>query len=616
MKLSNVALCISILAIVGPISTRVAVGYPVATNNNSPRISTAGLSALPVEENPDYVPHESDHEEEENGEDDSESDTDSGDESEVDEEEEEEEDEPKSMLNKALMKSNKIPSKALAFVRKNRTNITIACALFAFRREIWQLIVAITTVPNKDGSRSVRVRISPTAILKIMLFLDVMRKMQNQAGGLYGIEGEKTLASGGGGGRMGLFGVLTDLMKASNAAYMPPIVQHYTFEKINERYAKDENAFRKAMGMDAQESGKSAAAAILSQHLPFHSRHVESGEGGGPSQHNATSIIMEMNGLDAGVSSMDVIRDQITFILEQHAMLCKEQDASNSKNTTTNSSKVNHESKVNPSEEESTIQSNRTIIQITDPVHPPPQLEIIILLESPGGSATDYGLAAQQIARLRNVPGIQVTICVDKVAASGGYMIACMASPGSLIAAPFAVVGSIGVIGQTINIHKSLQNWGVQPLVFRGGKDKAPIGLVGEITKEGLAKVQDMVDKTHRAFKRHVAVARPNMAPIIDQVATGDVWIASDALEIGMVDVLMTSDEYIMRKIREGNRILKLVKCQRPRFGFGAPHPYFPGVEAMGTLQQVASAMVEMFTEFRLLLQSLNSMPIEERILT
>ncbi|EEC48617.1 predicted protein, partial [Phaeodactylum tricornutum CCAP 1055/1] len=101
---------------------------------------------------------------------------------------------------------------------------------------------------------------------------------------------------------------------------------------------------------------------------------------------------------------------------------------------------------------------------------------------------------AQQLVRLRNEPGLTVTIVVDKVAASGGYMIACTASPGRLFAAPFAVVGSIGVIGQTFNIHKTLEGWGVRPLVFRGGRDKAPVGLVGEVTEEGLAKVQDMVD--------------------------------------------------------------------------------------------------------------------------
>lgn len=595
MRLSKVALFTSTLVIVGLFSTKVAVGYPSATRpNNSPKVSTKTQtsSGLPLEENPDYVPYESDHDEDE---DDSDHDTDSESEEESEEDEEEDE-EPKSLLNKALMKSNKIPSTTLAFIRKNRTNITILCALFAFRREIWQLIVATMTVSNKDGSRSVRVRISPTAILKIILFLDLMRKMQNQAGGLYGTgsEGEKAMEVPAG-GRMGLFGLLADFMKAPNAAYIPSVVQHYTFEKINERYAKDENAFRKVMGMEAQPPRRTPSAML--SHVPFSTRRADGSTGGTVSQHNATSIIVEMKGLDAGVSSMDVIRDQITFLLEQHTMLCKEQ------NVLLN--RTNHANNTVAISNETNAQNDTTPTS-------PPRLEIIILLESPGGSATDYGLAAQQIARLRNQPGIQVTICVDKVAASGGYMMACMASPGCLIAAPFAVVGSIGVIGQTINIHKSLQNWGVQPLVFRGGKDKAPIGLVGEITKEGLAKVQDMVDKTHRAFKRHVAVARPNMALIMDQVATGDVWIASDALEIGMVDVLMTSDEYIMNRIKEGNRVLKLIKCQRPRFGFGTPHPYFPGVEeGTGVMHQVARSMMEMLAEFRLLLQKLNSIPID-----
>lgn len=88
-------------------------------------------------------------------------------------------------------------------------------------------------------------------------------------------------------------------------------------------------------------------------------------------------------------------------------------------------------------------------------------------------------------------------------------MIACTSSPGKLFAAPFAVLGSIGVVGQTINVQKTLEGWGVQPLVFRGGRDKAPVGLVGDVTEEGLAVVQDMIDVTHKAFKRHVVEARP-----------------------------------------------------------------------------------------------------------
>jgi len=122
-------------------------------------------------------------------------------------------------------------------------------------------------------------------------------------------------------------------------------------------------------------------------------------------------------------------------------------------------------------------------------------------------------------------------------------MIACTSSPGRLFAAPFAVVGSIGVIGQSVNIHKTLQGWGIEPLVFRGGRDKAPVGLIGEITKEGVAKVQDMVDKTHTAFKRHVVDARPILKSRIDDIATGDVWLGYDALDVGLVDRLVTSDE-------------------------------------------------------------------------
>ena len=189
-------------------------------------------------------------------------------------------------------------------------------------------------------------------------------------------------------------------------------------------------------------------------------------------------------------------------------------------------------------------------------------------------------------------------------------MMACMSSPGRLYAAPFAIVGSIGVIGQTINIHKSLQNWGVQPLVFRGGKDKAPVGLVGEVTKEGMAKVQDMVDKTHRAFKRHVATARPIMADKIDDIATGDVWLASDALEIGMVEVMMTSDDYIRKKILNGDRVLKLVKFQRPRFAFGSPHPMYPS-----SFHRMMQSVSESVQDFSSILRKVNDALGEESAL-
>jgi serine protease SohB len=150
-------------------------------------------------------------------------------------------------------------------------------------------------------------------------------------------------------------------------------------------------------------------------------------------------------------------------------------------------------------------------------------------------------------------------------------MIACTSSPGRLFAAPFAVLGSIGVIGQSFNIQKTLEGWGVKPLVFRGGRDKAPVGLIGEVTKEGLAKVQDMVDDTHRAFKRHVVSARPIIADRIEDLATGDVWLGYDALDVGLIDRIVTSDEYIFERMGQGARVLKLVQLIRPKFPFAPP---------------------------------------------
>ena len=177
---------------------------------------------------------------------------------------------------------------------------------------------------------------------------------------------------------------------------------------------------------------------------------------------------------------------------------------------------------------------------------------------------------ASHLRRLR-MAGITVTVCVDKVAASGGYMIACTSTPGRLYAAPFAVLGSIGVIGQSVNIHKLLEGWGITPLVFRGGKDKAPVGLIGEVTRAGMNKVQIMVDDTHRAFKRHVAESRPIIASRIEEIATGDIWLGYDALGLGLIDRVVTSDEYLGERIRNGARILKLLKIMRGRSIFSKP---------------------------------------------
>ncbi len=405
----------------------------------------------PLEENPNYVPPDDSDSNDDTDLEEDDYDMDAYD-SEYDQEDEleDEESDTKSIMNKALVHTNSTATKLVRFVQKNRGTLTFACVIFAFRREILQTILTATTRIGRDGKRVLKFHVTPTGIMKILLFLDVMRKLQEQqqqeAGSSSSIPPIMMP------GRMGLFGMLMgSLINPSHSAYIPPIEQHYTFERLNDRYIKDNFALTKAMTMDSQ--GSVLPRMGRSQKNPKQNNIKRSSfqSQSSPLDSNRTTIVMELKGLDTSVSTMAVIRDQITFLLNQHK-LRRNETMSESINITTDASSMDDEASSNSKQDREEVDV---------------ELEVIIVLESPGGSAADYGLAAQQIARLRNEPGVKVTICVDKVAASGGYMMACMSSPGCLYAAPFAVVGSIGVIGQTLNIHKSLQNWGVQPLVFR-----------------------------------------------------------------------------------------------------------------------------------------------------
>jgi signal peptide peptidase SppA len=237
-------------------------------------------------------------------------------------------------------------------------------------------------------------------------------------------------------------------------------------------------------------------------------------------KNNSTVVVLDWTGLDSSVSNLDTLKDSVSFLLSLPS----------SDNTNNN----NNDDKNN--------------------------FDVVVVLESPGGAVAPYAMAAQQLCRLRRASH-HVTVCVDAVAASGGYMIACCANV--IVAAPFALVGSIGVVGQSVNVHKVLENWGVRPLVFRGGRDKAPLGLIGEVTDENISKVQGMIDDTHRAFKRHVVDNRPVLATNIEAIATGDVWFGYDALQNGLIDAIGTSDEYLLDRMKQGARVLKLQQVIR-----------------------------------------------------
>lgn len=191
--------------------------------------------------------------------------------------------------------------------------------------------------------------------------------------------------------------------------------------------------------------------------------------------------------------------------------------------------------------------------------------EVVIRLESPGGLVHSYGLAAAQLDRLREA-GLKTTVCVDKVAASGGYLMACAAD--HLRAAPFAVLGSIGVVAQLPNVHRLLKRHDIDVELLTAGEYKRTLTVLGENTPEGREKFQSDLENIHALFKRHVAERRPGLD--IEAVATGEIWYGHDALKKGLIDALGTSEAYLVSRMQEARVVsvrLEVRQSLADRFG-------------------------------------------------
>jgi serine protease SohB len=204
---------------------------------------------------------------------------------------------------------------------------------------------------------------------------------------------------------------------------------------------------------------------------------------------------------------------------------------------------LNFEGDLQASQVKSLREEITAVLQIAKP-----EDEVVIKLESPGGMVSGYGLAASQLVRFKE-QHIPLTVCIDKVAASGGYLMAAVAD--EIIAAPFAVIGSIGVVAQMPNFHRFLKKHNIDFEQVTAGKYKRTLTLFGENTEEGREKMKEDLEEIHTAFKNYVATYRP--AVNIDEVATGDYWLAVDAQKLKLVDRLMTSDDYLMLASKHAN---------------------------------------------------------------
>ena len=186
--------------------------------------------------------------------------------------------------------------------------------------------------------------------------------------------------------------------------------------------------------------------------------------------------------------------------------------------------------------------------------------EVVVRLESGGGMVHGYGLAAAQLVRLKEA-GLTLTICVDKIAASGGYMMACVAD--KILAAPFAVVGSIGVVSQMPNFNKWLKKHDIDYEMFTAGEYKRTVTMFGENDDEDRAKYTEELEQTHELFKHFVTTYRPKLD--LAKVANGDHWYGEDALKLNLVDELSTSDAYLLQQM-EKYQAYAFLSRQKPTF--------------------------------------------------
>eukprot|EP00986_Skeletonema_menzelii_P015367 scaffold11586_cov155-Skeletonema_menzelii.AAC.4 len=354
-------------------------------------------------------------------------------------------------------------------------------------------------------------------------------------------------------------------------AFIPSTAQHYTFERVNDRYRRDGSALMQALASPPPGVRKfrwkrifhrrrNANVDILTDSTK---KSMEPPSIGNGELYNRTVIILDMKpDSRVGNGMADQLRDTVSFLIEQH------------RDHTDRRRAISHLPH---------LATSRTAKGIRPAIGA--ELEILLILDSPGGTVQDYGLAASQLSRLRNEPQIKLTVCVDRVAASGGYMMASQATPGQLFAAPFAMVGSIGVLMETVNLHDILSKNGIKPLIIKAGKNKAPLKSLGEVTPEELEMAQDDANVIHQAFQKWVTKSRniSGSQDWLDKVATGAVFLGAEACELGLVDRVVTSDEYVAERVAAGDRVLRLVPYRGSQLGLRlSPLDLLSGLDAEG----------------------------------
>lgn len=169
--------------------------------------------------------------------------------------------------------------------------------------------------------------------------------------------------------------------------------------------------------------------------------------------------------------------------------------------------------------------------------------EVLVILESGGGYVHHYGLGASQLQRIRD-KNLHLTVAVDLIAASGGYLMAVVAN--KIIAAPFAIIGSIGVLAQIPNFNRLLEKYDVDIEQHTAGEYKTTLTMLGKNTEKSRKKFQEELEDTHTLFKQFVSEHRPALD--MHKIATGEHWYGAQALDLHLIDDIITSDDYLLNR--------------------------------------------------------------------
>ncbi|CAJ1967132.1 unnamed protein product [Cylindrotheca closterium] len=350
---------------------------------------------------------------------------------------------------------------------------------------------------------------------------------------------------------------------ASDAEDLLPPIQHFVWECLNDKYSKDARIFDKALRQAPMGFTKWQWKAYLKQEKQKHRRlrkqekqaallqleqardEMDSNSNTSTTQEersNSNAAALAMGSLDEN-PMMSILRRQSPDFPTQTTIVVDLTPKNEPLNLSYLSDIVNLLIQVHSSKNHNKNLDRRIA---------PMQTEVVLLLTSPGGAVTTYGLAAAQVARLEKA-GIRTTVCVDHVAASGGYMIASQTS--QILAAPFAMVGSIGVIQEGFNINKLMEKYGVKPLVLKAGEHKNQLSTFGPVSDKDMKDETKRIEEVHESFIELCTSNRPSLDPAI---CDGSVLLANRALESGLVDRILTSDEYLWERICAGDHVLKL----------------------------------------------------------